>query len=241
MASLGGLVAGIAHDINTPIGIGVTALSRLVEDIEKFETVYNDKTMSRSDLEVFLNSCNTSTSLTQSNLERAAELVQSFKQVAIDQTSEDKRKFKLKKYLDDIIVSLHPKLKKAGHNIDVRCDDELELNSFPGFISQIVTNLVLNSVLHAYDDNESGNISIEAEILDDNTLSLVYTDDGKGMAEEIQSKIFEPFFTTKRSQGGSGLGLHIVYNIVNQKLNGAIKCESHIGKGTKFVITFPLK
>ncbi len=238
MAALGGLVAGIAHEVNTPIGISVTAASLLVERTEDFWQLFQSDTMKRSDLAKFLDLAQQSSQMTLTNLQRATELIQSFKQVAVDQSSESKRVFNLNEYLEEILLQLSPKLQPTQHQIKIEGDRTLSLHSYPGAFSQIITNLVINSLLHAFAPGQSGMISLRFSQNDDQ-LSLEYADDGNGIAPEHLDKIFEPFFTTKRGQGGSGLGLHIVYNLVTQKLGGTICCESQLGQGTKFMIQLP--
>ncbi len=238
MAALGGLVAGIAHEINTPIGIGVTAASLLMEKTEAFSALSKTGTMKRSDLERFLDIAQQSSRMALTNLNRAAELIQSFKQVAVDQSSESKRVFNVKLYLEEILLQLSPKLRATPHHIVVECDRSLTFNSYPGAFSQIVTNLVLNSLLHAFAPDQSGAITLTARRSHTHLL-FEYADNGSGIAPPHLDKIFDPFFTTKRGQGGSGLGLHIVYNLVTQKLGGTIQCESQPGHGTKFIITLP--
>ena len=235
MAALGGLVAGIAHEINTPIGVGVTAATLLMEKTTAFSKLFKSGAMKRSDLEKFLDMAQQSSRMTFTNLHRAAELIQSFKQVAVDQSSESKRVFNLAAYLEEVLLQLSPRLKSAQHKIQVLGDHHLTLNSYPGAFSQIVTNMIMNSLLHAYELDEQGQITVTFRQIEKH-LIFEYADDGKGIPPENISKIFEPFFTTKRGQGGSGLGLHIVYNLVTQKLNGTIHCESYPGMGTKFVI-----
>ncbi len=238
MAALGGLVAGVAHEINTPVGVGVTAVSYLEQQTRDLYALYQANNMKRSDLEHYLKIANESTIIILTNLHRAADLIQSFKQVAVDQTSLDKRTFKLKEYIDKILLSLHPKLKRTQYAVSVNCPEGIELNSHPGDFSQIITNFVINSLIHGFEDMEQGEIVIEVQPKQDG-LVFQYRDNGKGIAEANVSKIFEPFHTTKRGQGGSGLGLHIVYNLVTQKLNGRIRCESTPGEGTTFIIEIP--
>jgi signal transduction histidine kinase/purine-cytosine permease-like protein len=235
MAALGGLVAGIAHEINTPIGIGVTATSLLMDKTTAFSEVFRSNKMKRSDLEKYLDLALQSSQLTLSNLNRAAKLIQSFKQVAVDQSSESKRVFNLKAYLEEILLQLSPKLEKTNCIVEVCGDPDLSINSYPGVFSQIVTNFVMNSLLHAYEADDHGHIILTFKQTE-NQLIFEYGDDGKGISSENLGKIFEPFFTTKRGQGGSGLGLNIVYNLVTQKLGGTIHCESQPGRGTKFII-----
>ncbi len=238
MAALGGLVAGIAHEINTPIGIGVTAASLLVEKATAFSETFRRNTMKRSDLEKFLDLAQQSSQMTLTNLNRAAQLIQSFKQVAVDQSSELRRVFNFKAYLEEVLLQLSPMLKTTPHLIEVQGDRHLTLNSYPGAFSQIVTNLVMNSLLHAYSPGEQGHITLRCEQIEEQII-FEYADDGQGISLENLSKIFEPFFTTKRGQGGSGLGLHIVYNLVTQKLGGNIQCESQPFVSTKFIIKLP--
>jgi len=240
MAALGGLVAGVAHEINTPIGIGITAASLLAEKVTKFVELYTNGQIKRSELEKFLDTAMQSSNMILSNLTRAAELIHSFKEVAVDQSSELKRTFNLKNYLEEILISLSAKLKRTKHKIEIKCDENIVLNSYPGVLCQIVTNLVLNSLIHAYDREDAGILTFNFK-LEGERLIFEYADNGKGIAPENLSKIFEPFFTTKRAQGGTGLGLHIIYNLVTQQLNGTIRCESQAQQGTRFMIEFPAK
>src|ERR671933_2155012 len=239
MAALGNLVAGVAHEINTPIGISVTAASVLAEDATDFSNIYQSGKMKRADLETFLDTARESSRMILANLKRAADLVQSFKQVAVDQSSESQRCFYLKEYLEEIILSLIGNLKKTKHNIKITGDANLTLNSYPGALSQIVTNLVMNSLIHAYGEEEAGQIQLDFQ-REGEQLILQYSDDGQGIKPENISQIFDPFFTTNRSQGNTGLGLHIVYNLITQKLRGTIQCESQVGRGTKFTLKLPI-
>ncbi len=240
MAALGGLVAGVAHEINTPIGISVTAASLLAERATTFFETYKSGNMKRSDLERFLDTAMQSSSMVLANINRAAELIQSFKQVAVDQSSESQRLFNLREYLHEILISLRASLKKTKHTVKIQGDDHLILNSYPGALSQIVTNLVINSLVHAYSEGDAGQIVFSFQ-QDGQEIIFEYADNGKGIPSENLSKIFDPFFTTKRGQGGSGLGLHIVYNLVTQKLKGTIECESLVNLGTKFIIKLPIQ
>ncbi len=239
MAALGNLVAGVAHEINTPVGISVTAASVLTEDATDLLNSYKSGKMKRAELETFLETAIESSNMILANLKRAADLIHSFKQVAVDQSSELQRCFKVKEYLEEIILSLVANLKKAKHSVKIEGDETLTLDSYPGAFSQIVTNLVMNSLMHAYDEENSGQIhlSFKREV---EQVIFQYSDDGKGISPENLSKVFDPFFTTSRTQGGTGLGLHIVYNLVTQRLKGTIHCESQVGFGTKFIIQLPL-
>ncbi len=238
MAALGGLVAGIAHEINTPLGIGVTAASHLEDETRKLIKLVDQGQMTRAALEGYQSDALDSARLILANLRRAGQLIKSFKQVAVDQSSEQAREIDLKIYLEEILVSLGPALKKTSHKISVKCPEDLRLLTYPGAISQIVVNLVMNSLIHAFDGVENGEIRIECEGYDEEWL-LLYRDNGVGMREDVRQRVFDPFFTTKRGQGGSGLGLHVVYNLVTQLLHGSLDCISEPGKGVEFQIQLP--
>lgn len=240
MAALGNLVAGVSHEINTPIGIGVTAASYLEQRTEQFLELYKQNKIKRSDLEDYLNTVSETMVMILSNSQRASELISSFKQVAVDRSHETKRRFKIKEYVDEILVSLQPNLKKTKHHVTIHGDEDIEVFSNAGAISQIITNFTMNSLIHAYDTGEQGNISIDIVEKQDDVM-IKYTDDGKGMSQEILDQIFDPFFTTNRGGGGTGLGMHIVYNLVTQSLGGTIRCESKVGKGTSFIVHIPLQ
>ncbi|MBT5810433.1 MAG: transporter substrate-binding domain-containing protein [Rhodospirillaceae bacterium] len=239
MASLGGLVAGVAHEINTPVGIGVTAASHLRKQTEELLERFKSGKMTKSDFENFLQNADESTRMTLANLERASNLIRSFKQVAVDHSSEEKRRINLTDYINEVLTSLAPKLKQSQHEVTVGGDTSINFESFPGAISQVITNLVMNSLTHAYAPGEPGRITITAA-QEDTRAVLKYNDDGKGMDAETVEKIFDPFFTTKRGQGGSGLGMHILYNLITQTLSGSVTCRSEPGQGAEFTITLPL-
>lgn len=245
MASLGKLVAGVAHEINTPIGIGVTAASRFESLTKNIQQLLDNKQMKRSDLAAYLQSMQQGSDLIVKNLQRAAQLIKSFKQVSVDQSSEQQRKFDLHTYLEEILTSLRPSFKHKPIELTLNCEETVQLNSFPGVFSQIITNLLMNSIIHAFDfeQQKSGSIQISTHIATQNqvqTLVLIYQDDGKGMNDDVKQHIFDPFFTTNRQGGGSGLGLHIVYNLVTHKLGGSIQCESQLNQGTRFILRIPL-
>ena len=240
LASLGGLVAGVAHEINTPIGITLTAASHLHDEALRLEAAVADNSLKRSQLSSFVQTFQQSAKLVLGNARRAADLIQSFKRVAVDQTSEERRRLHFREYLEEIITSLSPQLKKTAHQIRIDCDPTLEIDTLPGAISQIITNLVLNSLSHAYGEDEAGHIDIEAR-KQGRRLKLVYRDDGCGIPAEILPQIFDPFFTTKRGAGGTGLGLHIVFGLVHQQLQGSIEARSTPGQGTEFHLDLPLE
>lgn len=241
MAALGNLVAGVAHEINTPVGVGVTAASQLDKLTKDFANLYKENKMTRTDLEKYLNSAHQSSVLLLRNLTRAAELTKSFKQVAVDQSSEQPRTFALKEYLNEIIISLRPEFKNTPHQIEINCPAEIKLSSYPGALSQIITNLVINSMRHGFQQCAVGLITIEATLVEKSVQRLVlhYSDNGRGISPDIIDKIFQPFFTTNRQAGGTGLGLHIVYNLVTHRLKGTIRCDSVEGLGTTFTIDIP--
>ena len=238
MAALGGLVAGVAHEINTPIGLSVTGITHLQDISRALKKLYNNQEMSQEDFESYLD---TNVQLCESiylNLKRAAELVSSFKKVATDQSLEEKRSFKLKEYLEQVMISLRNKLKQTKISVDISCDETLEIYSDAGAISQVFTNLIMNSLIHAYDKGQVGKITLTAKY-ENNKYYIIFSDDGKGIEKDILPRVFDPFFTTNRESGGTGLGLNIIYNIVTSSLGGEINVSSEIGKGTKFTITLP--
>ncbi|WP_333606385.1 sensor histidine kinase [Arsukibacterium sp.] len=240
MAALGGLVAGITHEVNTPVGIGVTATSFLTEKLQALSQAYQDKTLTPKALEHFIDEASQGAELLQSNLERASELIASFKQIAVDQASEAIRTINLAEYLQEIIRSLQPNFKKTKHQIEVNCPDNIILSCPAGAISQIFTNLLMNSLIHGFEDTDEGSIRITVLEEDDN-VDIKYSDDGKGLLPEQLEQLFHPFFTTKRDQGGSGLGTHITYNLVRQTLGGSIAVTSEPGKGLHYHMHFPKK
>ncbi len=238
MAALGGLVAGFAHEINTPLGVSLTAASHLQTITKDIYHNFKKKNYDKSDIKKYLEKSMQASIMILSNIKRTANLIISFKQVAVDQTVEEKRIFNLKSYLSNILMSLQPEIKKytqLSFNID--CAENLEINSYPGSFSQIITNLVMNSLIHAFNKNDLGMINIKI-IKKNNFFHLKYEDNGSGIAPSLTNRIFEPFFTTKRGQGGAGLGLYIIYNIIQEKLNGEINCKV-LEKGTRFEIIFP--
>ena len=239
LASLGGLVAGVAHEINTPVGVTLTAASHLASITNSLNNNLEAGAIKKSDFQNYLQAAKESCELILSNSERAANLIHSFKQVAVDQTSEARRDFQLEEYLREIITSLQPKFKRTQLQIEIDCEPDLLMDSFPGALSQVVTNLLLNASIHAFDEGQPGVISIKTKRVDDSHLQLLIQDNGKGIPEENMGKIFQPFFTTRRGSGGSGLGLHIVFNIIRQRLGGSIEVSSVLGEGSTFTLTLP--
>ncbi|OQY17778.1 MAG: hypothetical protein B6I36_08480, partial [Desulfobacteraceae bacterium 4572_35.1] len=238
LASLGSLVAGVAHEINTPIGVSVTAASYLQDRTVHFTRQYESGDLARSDFETYIATAQKSAQIILTNVQRAADLIQSFKQVAVDQSSAERRTFNLKEYVDEILASLHPQFKKTAICIIVDCKRDFPVNTYPGALSQVLTNLLLNALTHAFDDGEQGTITLTIR-QSGNTARINCSDSGHGIPPEHLNKIFEPFFTTRRELGGSGLGLHIAFNQITQTLKGTIRCHSVVGQGTTFEMEFP--
>ncbi|MCV6620526.1 MAG: AAA family ATPase [Cellvibrionaceae bacterium] len=237
-AALSGLVAGVAHEINTPIGIGVTGATQFIDSTKRIVRDYESGSMSQQGLEGYFKNSMSIAELLHNNLHRAAELVKSFKQISVDQTSEARRRFYLTEYLQDALLSLHSQYAHRDITVDLEGPELLEIDSYPGFYSQVLTNLLMNSLSHAYEEDDSGQIKIQVSI-DDSEINISYCDDGKGISADNLSKIFDPFFTTNSQGGGTGLGLNILYNLITQNLKGEIRCESDLGVGVCFYIKLP--
>lgn len=230
LAALGGLVAGVAHEINTPIGIGFTAASFLADQARLYQQQNPDHPLAGTAVE--------SSQLICQNLERAAQLISAFKQVSVDQSSEQRRRFDLIQYMDEVLVSLQPRLKQCKPEIVITGPEHLLLDSYPGSFYQIFTNLILNSLLHGFENRPGGTINIAINPQGER-LIIDYRDNGVGILDGWQQKLFEPFMTTKRNQGCSGLGMHIVFNLVNQLLQGHIDCLTD-QQGAHFRLDLPL-
>jgi len=241
IAGLGNLVAGVAHEINTPVGLSLTGITHFLDLSKHIHELYENEDLSEEEFHKFIDDSRKLAKSININLVKTAELVRSFKQVAVDQSSEVKRLFDLNTCVQDTLLSIHNITKKSKIDINIDCPAGVKVKSYPGAISQIITNLVLNSLMHAYDEGATGNIIIKLYKGEEiNEYILKYTDDGKGIAKENQKKIFEPFFTTNREKGGSGLGMSIIYNLITTKLNGDITCESEVGEGSEFFIIMHL-
>lgn len=240
LAALGGLVAGVAHEVNTPVGIMVSAASFLDDRTRAIDRLRAQQNLSAEELENYLADAEESSRLLLSNARRTAHLINNFKQLATDQLREERRWFNLRDYIEETLASLRSKLKATRIEVRVDCPADLRLYSQPGPFAQVLTNLLLNSLTHAYRPEQYGMISIAVE--PDETggnVKIHFTDDGCGMPESVRSRVFEPFFTTRRHQGGTGLGLHLVYTIVTQKLSGSIAVDSEPGHGTRFILRLP--
>jgi signal transduction histidine kinase len=237
MAILGKLSAEISHEINTPIGVSITSTSYLYDLLSTLQKDIDSQKLTKRSLDDFTKNADQSLHLLLNNLNRASDLITSYKQVAVDQTSDKTRKINVAKYLNEIIQSLHPKLKKTKHTIEVNCSDNIDIYCHAGAISQIFTNLIINSILHGFDGIESGIITIGAE-LKGQRLHLHYQDNGVGIPHNKLSQLFEPFYTTKDGEGGTGLGTHIVNELVTDTLNGTIVAHSDDGQGLSYDIEF---
>lgn len=237
LASLGGLVAGIAHEINTPLGVGITAASHLAEEATRLSRLMQENRLGKRELDQFQQTACESAEMILRNLRRADALVKSFKQVAVDQSTEDRRVVELGACISEILTTLGPTLKKTPHKVDLVCPQPVVCETAPGALYQIVTNLVMNSLIHGFVDGRPGRIVV-AISRDGDAIEIDYRDDGVGMDEATRSRMFDPFFTTRRGQGGSGLGMHIVYNLVTQSLGGRIRVESSAGQGIDVAIRF---
>jgi len=238
LASLGGLVAGVAHEIATPVGIGRAGATHIVEQVREVRRLFDEGGLRRSRFERFLDGLEEASDLVAANIQRAANLIQGFKRVAVDQANEQRQVFELKGYLDDVINSLQAELNRTRNRVEVDCPEEITLDSYPGAIALIVTNFVMNALSHAFDAGRPGTVRFTARS-DGDEVELRCSDDGKGMPVEAISRIYDPFFTTRRGRGGSGLGLYLVFNSVTKVLRGRIEVESEEGRGTTFVVRFP--
>ena len=241
MSTLGTLVAGVAHEINTPLGIAVTATSQLIRDADEIKETIANGQLSRSRLDGFVKSIDQGLGITYTNLTRAAHLVSSFKQVAVDQNSEQAREIDLADYIKDILRSLDPILKTAKVQVEQSVPSGIKVKTQPGALAQVVTNLVQNAIKHAFEGIADPKLLFNANLVSATEVQLMITDNGVGMDETIRGRAFDPFFTTKRGAGGTGLGLHIVHNLMTEALKGRIELTSRPGQGTEFRLTFPVQ
>ncbi|HXI06997.1 MAG: ATP-binding protein [Bradyrhizobium sp.] len=239
LAALGGLVAGVAHEVNNPIGISLTVASSFARRADAFQAELNSNQLRRSKLDEFVNSSRDAAQQLVANLHRAGELIQSFKQVAVDRSHAERRQFSLSEATDQIVASLRPVLKRSAIQLSVDVPDGLIIDGYPGSYGQILTNLFLNAANHAFAGGRSGSISISARPRGQDDVEIIFADNGAGMTPDVQRQAFDPFFTTRRNEGGTGLGLHIVYNLVTQQLGGRVLLESRQGQGTTFRIIMP--
>ncbi|OUR60194.1 hypothetical protein A9Q74_14500 [Colwellia sp. 39_35_sub15_T18] len=240
MAALGNLVAGISHEINTPLDIALTAITHNQDVLINIEGHLNSKTLKQSMLKEAINSQQHGYRIILKNLDRANDLIGNFKQIAVDQASENIREIYLYEYIQETVDSMYSLLKNKNINIHFHGSNNIKVNTYPGPIYQIISNFINNSVLHGFELQQQGNITISVNV-SQQRATLPYLDDGIGMNEEMLKKIYEPFVTSKRNQGGSGLGMNIVYNLVTQVLEGEMNCQSSVGKGIEINISFPVE
>ncbi|WP_198314545.1 PAS domain-containing sensor histidine kinase [Chitinibacter sp. GC72] len=239
LAALGSLVAGVAHEVNTPLGIALTAASTLSEDTQAIVAQIQDGQLKKTELQHYLGLAQEASALILKHCDNAAALIRSFKNISVDQTSDALREFNLGAYLDEILQSLKPSLKQTPHHVELACPPELMVRTYPGAFTQILNNLLNNAILHAFPPDQVGSIMIQAAPYGDRFVELRFIDNGVGIAPSVRAKVFEPFYTTKRGQGGSGLGMSIVHNLVVAQLKGTISIEETPGGGASFVILFP--
>ncbi len=238
MAAVARMVTGLAHEINTPVGVGLTAASHLGDRAATLDRTYRDGLMTRSDFEDFLGSAGESATLIQDNLQRAADLISGMRQAAMDQALDRVRPVPLREYLGDVLLSLGPRLREQHAEVRLNCPEQLSLVTDPGALYRILSNLVINSLQHGFESMLVGNIEITVAA-HPRGVQLVYQDDGRGMDADERERMFEPFYTTARGRGGMGLGLHIVYSLVTGKLGGSIACTSRPGHGVRFELIIP--
>jgi len=234
MSALSGLVAGIAHEMNTPVGLSLTGVSHFLEITENIKNLFENNNLSENDLKEYIDTSFEVATIVLSNLDKSVSLIKSFKQISVDQESEIKRSFNLKNYIDEILIGITNFTNKRNISLHINCED-IEIESYPGALSQIISNLIMNSLFHAFKSDEKGDIFIDIKIIQEKIV-ISFRDNGKGIKEEDLEKIFNPFFTTNREFGGTGLGLSIIYNIIKSTFNGEITCKSTLGEGTEFSI-----
>jgi signal transduction histidine kinase len=239
LAALGRLVAGVAHEINTPVGTSLTVASAFFDKTRRFEANVASGNVRRSTLTEFIAASRDAASQIMTNLGHAGDLIQSFKQVAIDRNISDRRRFDLAEVTEQVVKGLRVGLRERNFTVSIECEPALAMNSYPGPYGQVLTNLLLNSATHAFPDGAQGSVCIAAHGAGKDNVEVLFSDDGCGMSAEVRRQVFDPFFTTRRDQGSTGLGLHIVHNIVTNRLGGRINLETGLGAGTKIRIIVP--
>ncbi|OYQ36413.1 hypothetical protein CHU95_04050 [Niveispirillum lacus] len=240
MASLGRLVAGIAHEVNTPVGTALAAATRLANDTRSIEQALATGTLRREQMNEYIDATSLAARILQSNMERASRLIESFKHVAVDRTRQDRRRFDLAGYLEEVVISLRPQTRKTPHAIALTGATRLSVDTYPDAVAQLVTNLLVNAVTHAFPEDQPGRVELDLRADPTGWIELRVRDNGKGMTREQLEHMFEPFFTTGREKGGSGLGLYLAYSQVTQKLGGTLIVESSMpNRGTCFLARFP--
>jgi len=240
MAALGSLVAGVAHELNTPIGNGLTVATTLEHRLQEFGR-HVDAGLRRSELEKFMTDAQFATEVLVRNLTRAGDLVRSFKQVAVDRASSQRRKFNLQDIVSEIVITLSPVISRSGCEVQMDIAAGLELDNYPGPLGQVLDNLINNAMTHAFVDGQRGRIEVHAHAINADEVQIEVHDNGVGIPADNLKRVFDPFFTTRLGQGGSGLGLHIVHNIVTEVLGGHVDVRSQPGAGTVFTLRLPLR
>ena len=235
MSSLGELVAGVSHEVSTPIGICITAESYFLDETKLIQQKFHDGSMSRQDFTEYMTTALDNSEILSANLSRTAVLIKNFKQIAVDQCIEDMRPIVVYRYISDLLSTLKPRIKSLRHKIVVSGDEKIEITSLPGALAQIFTNLIMNSIIHGFDGIDEGYVSIKIVAHNDGAV-IIYKDNGKGMSVQAQEKIYDPFFTTRRGKGGTGLGMNIAYKLITDSLQGKIECSSQLGQGVRFEI-----
>lgn len=240
LAALGQLVAGVAHEVNTPIGLALTIVTTIDADVKQLALVVDGGQVRRSELVQAVARLREGAQLAFVNLTRATELLRNFKQVAVDQSSEIQRDFEISEWLHDLMSTLGPLLRQRGHEVRIHCEAGIVLSSYPGALGQVISNLALNAIHHAFADGRCGVLDLRVSRVTPNDLRIVFTDDGAGIPADDLPRVFDPFFTTGRGRGSTGLGLHIVHNLVVSTLGGQIRLASEAGWGTQATIDLPL-
>ena len=238
LSALGSMVAGVSHELNTPIGNSLIASTTLAESTREIVNRSENNQLTKSSFDNYIHEVSQGSLILERNLNRASELIHSFKQIAVDQASAKRRNFEFRQHVNEVLMALHPMIKNTAVKIETDLPAEIYLDSYPGALSQIFTNLIQNALKHAFPNN-TGTIRITAEEQGEQELVITLSDNGIGMPEEMLNAIFDPFFTTKLGQGGSGLGLHIVHNLVTKVLQGSIEVESQLNVGTRMTLRLP--
>jgi signal transduction histidine kinase len=236
---LGSLVAGVAHELNTPIGNCLLVASTVQDNSKEIIVKLGAQNLRKSELDSYCKDMKSSSEIMMRSLTSAASLISSFKQVAVDRTSEHRRTFDLRRVLQDILATLHIRIVHAGHAITLDVPAAIKMDSYPGSLGQVITNLIENAILHAFDQGQAGMMTIKVSQPEPQRVLLQFSDNGGGIPEENLNRVFDPFFTTKLGQGGSGLGLNICYNIVTSVMHGQLTVKSTLGVGTTFTLDCP--
>jgi len=241
LAALGSLVAGVAHEVNTPLGSSLMVATTLDSNTDQIRQAFERDEITEDQFTGYLSSMNEGCRILRTNLERASELVKKFKQVAVDQSSHQRRPFGLREAIEDNIATVKPGLRRMPIDIRVDVPERIDMDSYPGALGQVIINLVQNAAVHAFEGRSHGTIEVAASASEPGWISIMVADDGIGMPENVKRRIFEPFFTTKLGQGGSGLGMHIVFNIVTTLLGGRVRVHSKPGGGSRFMVELPIQ